>query len=130
MKGINEDILKTGFVSEMVVTAMLRNSGWVTFDHSYYVDKDENKGREIDAIAIKFAEAQGAKRKAGVRLVLSVEIKKSFHKPLVIFTAPRAQTEHLDGFFDTNLIHMSNQEIWFNHYIQTIQSHKWIASDG
>jgi hypothetical protein len=34
---IKEDIPKTGFVTEMVATAMLKDGGWVAVDHTYYM---------------------------------------------------------------------------------------------
>ena len=50
---IKKDIPQTGFVTEMLVTAMLKAAGWNAADHTYYLDKDEKKGHEIDVVAFK-----------------------------------------------------------------------------
>lgn len=111
---VRKDIPQTGFVTEMLVTAMFRAGGWIAVDHTYYVDKDENKGREIDVVAVKAVDVESEKRKISLTLALAVEIKKVSSKPWVVFTSSRAATENIHDFFATLLVRLNNQEIWFH----------------
>jgi hypothetical protein len=105
---LKEDIPKTGFVTEMLVTAMLREGGWIAADHTYYMDRDENKGREIDVVAIKTNDVENEKRKITLTLALAVEIKKVTSKPWVIFTLPKAVGENIHDLFGSSLTHVGN----------------------
>ena len=111
---IKKDIPKTGFVTEMLVTAMLRSAGWSAADHAYYMDRDENKGREIDVVAVKQTEAKTEKRKITLTLALAIEIKKVTSKPWIVFTSPKAATENVHELFATTLVRLNIQEIWFH----------------
>lgn len=51
IKKIKDDINKTGFPSEIVAGDILLRDGRETEYNVYYIDLDENKGREIDIIA-------------------------------------------------------------------------------
>lgn len=110
---VREDIPKTGFVSEMLVTAVLAKAGWTALDHAFYMDKDESKGREIDTVAIKAAEAATDRKKVVVTLALAVEVKKAESKPWVLFTSPFTDRDNVETLFDTSLLRMNLQEIWF-----------------
>ncbi|EMQ2878948.1 hypothetical protein V9N52_004304, partial [Vibrio navarrensis] len=57
---------------------------------TYFIDQDENKGREIDARAYKNANDTQSSPVIFCWSLLSVEVKKS-DKPWVIFTSPRAK---------------------------------------
>lgn len=46
-----EDILKTGYPFEMEVTSRMQKEDWKVINGAYYIDKDEQKGQEIDVIA-------------------------------------------------------------------------------
>ncbi|UKS64699.1 hypothetical protein [Rossellomorea marisflavi] len=84
-----EDILKTGFPLEMEITQTLRENDWAVRNGSYYIDKDEDKGREIDIIATKHIvneiEETGFSREVVFSLI--IEIKKTEGKPWVFFTS-------------------------------------------
>lgn len=51
---ILKDILTTGFPLEMEVSNNFARDRWTVDHNSYYIDKDELKGREIDLIASYF----------------------------------------------------------------------------
>jgi hypothetical protein len=63
LKKVKDDIPKTGFVTEMLVTGAFRTAGWIAVDHTYYMDRDENKGREIDIVVVKNVEKESKSRK-------------------------------------------------------------------
>lgn len=110
---IKADILKTGYVTEMIVTAILNKAGWTAADHTYYLDKDENKGREIDAVSIRHAVAEDEKKRVTVTLALATEIKRSADKPWVVFTTP-SKGEVSPSLFSTVLARLNPEEIWFH----------------
>jgi len=78
---LRADIVKTGYVTEMIATGIFDKAGWRTYDHSYFLDRDENKGREIDLLAIYLHTESNPKKSLTVGLGLSVEIKKATSKP-------------------------------------------------
>jgi len=83
------DISKTGFPLELRMSNRFVEADYYVQDSVYYVDQDEQKGREIEIIALK--NSQSTPRKdppKWVRLRCIVECKKS-SKPWVIFTSPK-----------------------------------------
>lgn len=50
---IIEEIEKTGFPLELRVSKLLQDKGYYVANNLYFVDRDEGKGREIDARALK-----------------------------------------------------------------------------
>lgn len=113
LSSIRQNLTKTGFVTEMLVAAILRDAGWAVVDHAYYIDKDENKGREIDIVAVRTNDAETETKKLTVTLALSVEIKKVSNKPWVVFVSPKGSMDQLPDLFATSLVRMHIQEIWF-----------------
>jgi hypothetical protein len=77
IKHLRQDISKTGYVSEMVVARIFAGAGWQVYDHLYYLDKEENKGREIDLTAIYGSTQSTSKKSLTVKVGLSVEVKKA-----------------------------------------------------
>lgn len=110
---IKEDLLKHGYATEMVVASLLQQSGWQAIDHSYYLDRDENKGREIDAISVRRATAFSEKKKVTVTLALATEVKRSLDKPWVVFTQKKPDGVSA-SWFNTVLVRLNLQEIWFD----------------
>lgn len=106
LANLRYNIGKTGYVTEMIVTGIFDKAGWRTFDHSYFLDRDENKGREIDLLAITHHEERNAKKSLTVGLGLSVEIKKATSKPWIVFTSPLTKYEEIENIFDTSLIRL------------------------
>ena len=114
IKHLRQDISKTGYVSEMVVARIFAGAGWQVYDHLYYLDKEENKGREIDLTAIYGSIQSTSKKSLTVKVGLSVEVKKASSKPWVVFTSPlNPPLETIERLFDTSLIRLHFQEIWF-----------------
>ncbi|WP_430482792.1 hypothetical protein [Rossellomorea marisflavi] len=90
-----KDVLKTGFPLEMEISQLFRKSGWQVVNGSYYIDKDEDKGREIDVIStINFDEDLDEGLFKEVLFSLVIEIKKTEEKPWVFFTSET--TGHFD----------------------------------
>jgi len=111
---LRQDISKTGYVSEMVVARIFGGAGWQVYDHLYFLDKEENKGREIDLTAIYASTKKNPKKSLTVKVGLSVEVKKAASKPWVVFTSPlNPPLETIENLFDTSLIRLHIQEIWF-----------------
>ena len=69
IKSLHRDISKTGYVSEMVVARVFGAAGWQVYDHLYYLDKEENKGREIDMIANYTSTKSNSKNRCQLRSV-------------------------------------------------------------
>jgi hypothetical protein len=84
------DIQKTGFPLELRVAHELLRHGYFIEHNVYYIDKDDNKGREIEISALQ--NSQNAPRNIvprWVRNFLTVECKKvTAGKPWVIFSSP------------------------------------------
>jgi hypothetical protein len=114
IESLRKDIAKTGYVAEMIATGIFSKADWQVFDHLYFIDKEENKGREIDLFAVYNHKESTAKKSLTIRVGLSVEVKKAANKPWVVFTSPlNAPLETVENLFDTSLIRLHGQEIWF-----------------
>lgn len=113
IENLRNDVAKTGYLTEMVAASIFGGAGWETYDHFYYLDKDENKGREIDLLAAYYQSQKNEKKSVSVNIGLSVEVKKVTNKPWVIFTSPLTKYEAVENLFDTSLIRLHQQEIWF-----------------
>ncbi|MBW7852589.1 MAG: hypothetical protein H3C38_19000 [Rhodospirillales bacterium] len=121
LKNLKDDVLKTGFATEMIAASLMREAGWIALDHTYYIDKDENKGREIDIIAIKIATQENEKKRISVNLGLAVEIKRVISKPWIVFTSPMHSEFQISGLFLTSLSRLHFEEIWFS---QLYENHR------
>ena len=83
---VKDEIARSGFPLELRTGAQFASAGFDVRHSSYYIDRDENKGREIDIVAQSYAE-MGDRGMLGITCV--VECKKSVH-PWVAFSTPRA----------------------------------------
>lgn len=83
-----KDIMDTGFPLEMQVSSILNQQGWKVTNGAYFIDKDENKGREIDIIT-SIHRSQMSSDCIATEIVFSliIEIKKSEKHPWVFFTS-------------------------------------------
>ncbi len=97
---ILEKISKTGFPLELRVSELLNNIGYYVANNPYYVDLDEDKGREIDLRALKNYDFKIEGTQYFVRHCLLIECKKSSDKPWVIFTSP--ETSYDSEYFDVD----------------------------
>jgi hypothetical protein len=100
---LKSQIKKGGFPFELEVAHEFANKGWSVENNTYYVDKDENKGREIDLIAdyVKMFETP-EKHYTECTFSFVTEIKKEKDKPWVIFTTETTNFEKMiyDIFVD------------------------------
>ena len=74
--------------------------GYYVANNLYYVDLDEDKGREIDLRALKNYDFKIESKQYFVRHLLLIECKKSSKKPWVIFTSP--ETSYDSEYFDVD----------------------------
>lgn len=100
-----DDIKKTGYPTELMVASLFEAAGWYCTENEYYIDQDENKGREIDIRANK--NATGGR--ICVWSMLSVEVKKS-DKPWIIFTSNKRFLEP-GGYGLLNHCHNVNSDL-------------------
>jgi hypothetical protein len=115
IQSLRNDIAKSGYVAEMIATSIFSNAGWQVYDHLYFLDKEENKGREIDLSAVYGHKDTNSRQSVTVKVGLSIEVKTAASKPWVIFTSPlNPPLEVVESLFDTSLIRLHLQEIWFN----------------
>jgi hypothetical protein len=87
---IIDEIERTGFPLELRVSKLLQDRAYVVEHNIYYIDKDENKGREIEIVASTLSQTSHSVVGRGpesVQLHLVVECKRSAH-PWVVFTSP------------------------------------------
>lgn len=84
---ILEDILKTGFVTELQVGSVLRKREWTTSHGDTYEDLDTGKSREIDIIAtlVKYDEESDL----FLEFSLVIDVKRMKKRPWVIFSTEK-----------------------------------------
>jgi len=86
---------KTGYLEELKVGNIFSEAGWDVRHSNYYLDRDEEMGREIDISASKegivFEDDVG--EKVYTKLSLVCEVKKSANKPWVIFSTEKSRYE-------------------------------------
>src|SRR5690625_2890865 len=89
-----KDILETGYPFEMEITSRMQKEGWKVLNGSYYIDKDEQKSREIDVVAeIHNSKIFSSDLTLEVMFSMIVEVKKSEDKPWVFFTSESSSFE-------------------------------------
>jgi hypothetical protein len=94
---------KTGYLEELKVGNIFSEAGWDVRHSSYYLDRDEEKGREIDISARKYVVFKPSTGEKGyIELRLVCEVKKSANKHWVIFSAKKS---HYEGWFGYSLYH-------------------------
>ncbi len=86
---ILDEINKTGFPLELRISKLLQEGGYYNANNLYYIDRDEDKGREVDMRALKNIEFKENGEEYYVRHCLLIECKKSVGKPWVLFTSPQ-----------------------------------------
>ena len=96
-KYIKED---TGYLEELKVANIFSKAGWGIRHSNYYLDKDEQKGREIDIFAYKseiIKNSSNFKENISVHLSLVCEVKKSTKKPWIIFSTKKSSSDNYFG---------------------------------
>ena len=106
---------ETGYLEELKVGNIFSEAGWDVRHSNYYLDRDEEKGREIDVYASKniiFKDSSGKKIYIGLNLVC--EVKKSIKKPWVIFSTKKSRYDSFFGFslyYENNMKNVLEQKI-------------------
>jgi hypothetical protein len=85
---VRVEIEKTGFPLELRVAALLQAREYYVAHSVYFVDRDEQKGRELDLRALKNAFFRNDGLDYAVRHCLLIECKRSASRPWVVFTSP------------------------------------------
>jgi len=86
---------KGGFPFELEVSREFVKNNWDVLNNTYYIDKDENKGREIDLLANYTKQHQTNGHYTECTFTFVVEIKKELEKPWVVFTTDTMHFEKL-----------------------------------
>ena len=90
---------ETGYLEELKVGNIFSEAGWDVRHSSYYLDRDEEKGREIDISARKYTVFKLNSGKEGyIELRLVCEVKKSANKHWVIFSDKKSRYEDWFGY--------------------------------
>ena len=86
---IIEELVKTGFPTEIVSASIMQGRGWFVLHNPSYFDSDASKSREFDIRAYRQErkEISGTPGFAAAGIYLVTECKKS-EKPWVFFTTP------------------------------------------
>jgi len=82
---VRKQLEKTGYPLELKIGNVMLRHGFTVQHNRYYLDKDENKGREVDVLA--FIRSETKKSSFGLHFV--VQIKYSREKPWVILSTQR-----------------------------------------
>jgi len=100
---------KTGYLEELEVANIFSKAGWGIRHSNYYLDKDEEKGREIDIFAYKsdLIKNNSPKESISIHINLVCEVKKSTKKPWVIFSTKKSPS---DNFFGLSIYYEKNMK--------------------
>ena len=90
---LKSQIIKGGFPFELEVARMFLKSKWHVENNTYYLDRDEKKGREIDLIAEYIKQFEAPKHYSEFVFSFITEIKKETEKPWVFFAT---ETTHFE----------------------------------
>jgi hypothetical protein len=122
LERVTAEIHKTGFPLELRVASFLRGVDYHVATNTYFVDKDEEKGREVDIRALKNQFLGG---RAAVRHCLLIECKKSASRPWVFFTS---EAESYDQTLSAVICKGVNTEQWirdFDEATELQERHPW-----
>lgn len=125
---IRQEIEKTGFPLELRAANELLRRDYHVAHNVYYLDRDENKGREVDLRGLRNEFFAVDRKPYAVRHCVLVECKKSVSRPWVVFTSPSVS-------YDQNVLDLhcngTRGPIW---RIQTVEdysnaqdSHPWFG---
>jgi hypothetical protein len=94
LEKIRSKVLKSGFPTEIEVAKCFLENAWDVNYNSYYIDRDEKKGREIDLIA-DYTFHTGFKYNNYLEMAFNfiVEVKKDETKPWIFFITERTSSE-------------------------------------
>jgi len=90
---LKKEIEKTGFPTELEIGKIFRIKGWDVEHNTYFIDKDENKGREIDLVSNLVFQDESNDHYTEFTFKFIVQIKKEQEKIWVIFTTETTEFE-------------------------------------
>lgn len=90
---LKAQINKSGFPTELEIGKIFSEAGWNVQHNTYFVDKDENKGREIDLIGELLLQHETDTHYTEFTFRLVTEIKKENVKPWIIFSTEATDFE-------------------------------------
>ncbi len=83
IENIKKTLARSGHIFEYQVGDIFEKNGWMIVPNRFYIDKDEDKGREIDLVAYKITEV---KPETAVITVVIVEAKQSLKNKWIFFS--------------------------------------------
>ncbi|MBI3604663.1 MAG: hypothetical protein HY202_01395 [Nitrospirae bacterium] len=83
IENIKRTLARSGHIFEYQVGDIFEKNGWMIVPNRFYIDKDEDKGREIDLVAYKITEV---KPETAVITVVIVEAKQSLKNKWIFFS--------------------------------------------
>ena len=106
---------KTGYLEELKVANIFSKAGWGIRHSNYYLDKDEEKGREIDIFAYKseLIKDDNPKESISIHINLVCEVKKS-KNPWIIFSTKKSPSDNFFGlgiYYEKNMINIIEKKI-------------------
>jgi len=83
LEKISRALAKTGHIFEHQIGVLFEEKGWMIIPNKFYLDRDDNKGREIDLVAYKISEVRD---QTAYITVVVIEAKQSTKNKWVFFT--------------------------------------------
>jgi len=80
---IKRALAKTGHIFEHQIGSLFERNGWMIIPNKFYLDRDDNKGREIDLVAYRISEVRD---QTAYITVVVIEAKQSTKNKWVFFT--------------------------------------------
>jgi hypothetical protein len=80
---IRRALAKTGHIFEHQIGALFEERGWMIIPNKFYLDRDDDKGKEIDLVAYKISEVR---EETAYITVVVIEAKQSTKTKWVFFT--------------------------------------------
>lgn len=90
---LKNKVKKSGFPTELEIGSIFVKNGWSVEHNTYFIDKDEKKGREIDLIAEFLLQHEKPDHYTEFIFRFVIEVKKEIAKPWVIFTTETSDFE-------------------------------------
>lgn len=107
---ILDSVKRAGFDTELRVAAAVQNAGWQRNQNVYFIDKDENKGRELDIRAYRIFNSIDEKPEINAMLNLCIEVKKT-SEPFIFYANESTIFEGSRGYGIFNWSNNVNSEV-------------------
>ena len=83
LEKIKKALAKTGHIFEHHIGTQFEQEGWMIIPNKFYLDRDDNKGKEIDLVAYRISEVR---EQTAYITVVVIEAKQSQKNKWVFFT--------------------------------------------